>query len=258
MTSVLLIDADVICYRVGFACQKNVFTLFDGGEPFHQAEGKKALNEFLKTNELTSEDFEIREELVVEPKESAFHSVQMMFNSLFEGTGVYRYIAYLTGSDNFRNEVYPAYKAGRKEKPVLYNEIREYLIQKYKAVLVHGMEADDMLGIEMMKNPERNIICTIDKDLDTIIGTHYNFVKKEKYFVQADQAEMFFYCQMLAGDSTDNVCGIRGVGLPTAKKRIEKSGLPPKEAAEKEYQLYWGDDWKEVWKCNEQLLRIKS
>lgn len=254
----LLIDADLITYRVGFACQKNVFTLFDGGEPLHQIEGKRALNEFLRVNECTLQDFEVQEGVVTEAKESAFHSIDMMLNSMFEETGDYRYTAFLTGSNNFRNKVYPAYKAGRKEKPVLYEAIRDYLISKYHAVVVHGMEADDMLGIQMMQDPEHNIICTVDKDLDTIIGTHYNFVKKEKYFVDADQAEMFFYCQMLAGDSTDNVCGIRGVGLPTAKKRIERSGLPPKEAAEKEYQLYWGEDWKEAWDCNEQLLRIKS
>lgn len=250
----LLIDADIICYRVGFACQKTWYYLLEEGRSISDFEGKTALNNFLKENKLEESDFEIASELKVEPVENAYHSINMMMKTIIDEVGEKYYRAYLTGKNNFRTTIYPAYKGGRKERPVLYQEIREYLINHWSAEVIDCMEADDMLGILQSKNPEDSIIASIDKDLDTIIGWHYNFVTKEKYFVTPEQAELCLYTQMLTGDSSDNVCGIRGIGSAKAKKILQ--GEEPEALAMSEYKKFYGKDWKEAWDCNYKLLRI--
>jgi len=217
-------------------------------------EGKTALNLFLKDNNLKEEDLEIEQELVVEPEQNAYHSVDMMMSTIINDLGNEPWEAFLTGGGNFRFDTYPAYKGGRKARPELYSQIRDYLIHQWDAEVVHGMEADDRLGINQTRSPEEYCIATIDKDLDTIIGWHYDFVKKEKYFVTPDQAEYCLYSQMCTGDSSDNVCGIRGVG-PAAVKKMFKD-KDPKTAAQEAYQRFWGEDWEEVWECNYKLLRI--
>jgi 5'-3' exonuclease len=50
-------------------------------------------------------------------------------------------------------------------------------------------------------------------------GWHYRWDKDEKYWVEPDEADEFFYMQLLAGDQqVDNIHGIKGIGLKTAKK----------------------------------------
>ena len=156
---------------------------------------------------------------------------------------------------NFRNEVYPNYKANRADarRPVHYEKIRSHLINRWNAEVVNGIEADDAIGIYQEDN---TVICTIDKDLDCIPGPHYNFVKGEYYEVSPSEAVNHFCMQMLAGDGTDNICALRGVGMKTAQKRLDKYDNYADGAIE-EYKKYYGDDWEEAWDCNEQLIGIR-
>ena len=59
------------------------------------------------------------------------------------------YRAFLTGSTNFRNSIYPEYKANRTaKKPQHLKALREYAVEKMNAEIASdGLEADDMLGI---------------------------------------------------------------------------------------------------------------
>ena len=123
---------------------------------------------------------------------------------------------------NFRYKLDPTYKSTRPlEKPIHFNEIKEFLITDWNAKFAFGMEADDALGIEQTKantkmngwvNTDNSIICTIDKDLQQVPGNHYNFVKKEFKFVTPEEGLRFFYSQLLIGDTSDNIQGCRGIG----------------------------------------------
>ncbi len=129
---------------------------------------------------------------------------------------------FLTSGDksNFRYQFHPEYKAGRKlEKPVHYDMLREYLVRDYSATMVYGEESDDRLGIEQTKLNPNSIIISIDKDLLQIPGQHFHFVDKERSNVTASAGLHFFYQQVLTGDRTDNIPGIRGVG-PVKANRI--------------------------------------
>jgi 5'-3' exonuclease len=88
-----------------------------------------------------------------------------------------------------------------------------------------GCEADDMLGVrqcELSCDSDESIICTIDKDLNMIPGSHYNFVKKERYVVTPEDGIRFFYYQMLIGDTTDNIKGVVGIGKQKATKLLDR------------------------------------
>lgn len=116
---------------------------------------------------------------------------------------------YLSGTANFRKEIYPEYKANRLKlpKPKHLNAVKEFLILQWGAEVTDGYEADDALGIEA--GPDR-VVCSIDKDLRQVPGTHYNFVTG--VFDTVDELEGWrsFYYQLILGDRGDNVPGFDG------------------------------------------------
>jgi hypothetical protein len=61
------------------------------------------------------------------------------------------------------------------------------------------------MAIAAMQRPDDVVICTIDKDLNGVPGWHFNWNSKELYLVDEDEANRFFFTQMLTGDATDNI-----------------------------------------------------
>lgn len=151
----------------------------------------------------------------------------------------------LSHDDNFRYEVYPEYKSGRRTSdsypPMLKQYIREKMPKEFTTYIVDGLEADDVLGM-LLTNPNfrpgtTKILCTIDKDLDTVPGVHYNLDREELYDVPLEYADYRFYLQALMGDRTDGIPGCPGYGDKTAEKLLVST---PKE-----------DWWKEIVKAYE-------
>lgn len=143
---------------------------------------------------------------------------KIVFNSRCD-----EYQVYLTGKGNYRDTVAVTnkYKGNRDctAKPFYYEEIRAYLINMHRAMVINGMEADDALGLAQTGD---TVLCSKDKDLDTIPGKHFNWDKLERgiYIVTEDEANAFFYKQVLMGDSTDNIISIHGLGPKTADKML--------------------------------------
>ena len=63
-------------------------------------------------------------------------------------------------------------------------------------------------------------MATIDKDLDQIPGWHYDYMKKVHYAVSPEEANDWFWRQVLSGDPTDNIGGACGVGPQSADAYI--------------------------------------
>ena len=214
----LLIDADVLLYQYSSAVEKVVewepdrFTL--------SADAKEAKE---------------RVDLAVE--------------ELREDLDADAVIMCLSDTENFRKVILPTYKSGRKKtrKPICYLELKEYVQDVYRSRLLPGLEADDVLGILMTGRRVKGekVIVSIDKDLDTIAGLHYNPWKDdpEVYEVTQEEADYNHLLQTLTGDSTDGYSGCPKIG-PTRAKRIldencnwdavveayEKAGLCEEEA----------------------------
>jgi DNA polymerase-1 len=134
---------------------------------------------------------------------------------------------FLTGKGNFREALatIKGYKANRDpgHRPVHYKSIRRYLINRWGAKVVDGIEADDAVAMEahaLGYDPDRIIIVTCDKDLLTVPGLQYNFQKRKFVTVTPDEASMNFYRQLITGDTTDNIGGAFRAGAKLADKII--------------------------------------
>lgn len=152
--------------------------------------------------------------------EIALLRADKLMRDILEATNATSYVASLTGADNFRKEINPAYKANRKDKepPRWLSDVQQFLMREWKAEPTYGFEADDMLG---MLQTEETVICSIDKDLLQIPGKHYNFVKGEFCEVSELDGLRFFYKQALIGDKADNIFGVDKIGPVKAGKLID-------------------------------------
>ena len=175
-----IIDGDILCYRVGFACNE---------EPEKVAIRTMA---------------DMLEELIFIELSSNIHV------GYLTGKENYRHDIAKT----------QPYKGNRKDapRPVHLHSLREYLITAWDFRVANGQEADDAIGIHATLTRDNSIIVSIDKDLDMIPGHHYNPVKKDHYYVNDKQAIKNFYRQILTGDKVDNIEGLRGIGPKKADK----------------------------------------
>jgi 5'-3' exonuclease len=152
----------------------------------------------------------------------AHFRVDDMMNNMLLKLQCEHYVGFLTGKSNFRKVLLPDYKANRldKPKPRWLQSCRNKLQHDWNCTITHGIEADDALGIAA-SHELGSVICSIDKDLLQIPGDHYNFVKDEYQYVGGRSADLNFWCQLLVGDTSDNVLGIRGIGPVKARKALE-------------------------------------
>lgn len=161
-----------------------------------------------------------------EPLSYCLEGVRKTILKILDNTKATDYSIFLTGNSNFREEVATTHKyKGNRDpthKPIWYKEIKEYLINNWKAEIVEGYEADDAQAFTQLQCPEDTVICGVDKDLLMIPGDHYNW-KKDIYF-SIDTLEdglLNFFSQLLTGDTTDNIKGLRGIGPKKAEKILD-------------------------------------
>src|SRR5712671_236672 len=141
----------------------------------------------------------------------------------------------------FRNELYPDYKAHRPPAPddliPQFAMIRE-AVKAFDLPCLEqsGFEADDLIATYVREAVERGATATIvssDKDLMQLVTdcvTMYDTMKDrrigipeviEKFGVPPEKV---VEVQALAGDSTDNVPGVPGIGVKTAAQLIVEYG----------------------------------
>jgi len=140
---------------------------------------------------------------------------------------------------NFRNEIYKDYKANRTETPEDLAPQFEYIRKSVEAFNVTSTEmlnyeADDLIATytdKIIKKGAKVTIVSGDKDLMQLVkpGVRlYDPMKsrvlgnkevKEKFGVEPNKV---VDVQALAGDSSDNVPGVPGIGIKTAAELINK------------------------------------
>jgi DNA polymerase-1 len=145
------------------------------------------------------------------------------------GGGSVKPILCLSSSNNWRNTVLPTYKSNRKgnRKPVVYKALRAFAAEEFATKSIARLEADDVMGIlatEPRKGKKR-VIVTIDKDLKTVPGRHFNPDKDaEVRVVTEEQANYSHLTQALCGDSTDGYSGCPGIGPKKAEVILATGG----------------------------------
>lgn len=88
-------------------------------------------------------------------------------------------------------------------------EIIKYFIQNHNTLIYQDLEADDI--VSFLQN-DKTYIVSKDKDLKQISGYHYNFEKNDIYMISKDESYRNLMFQILTGDTTDNIPGVKGVG----------------------------------------------
>lgn len=209
--TVALIDGDIIIYSCGFSVERVHYSLPDG----RTFKRKRDAN--CECDLLGIARKEITKHSHIDPLRHCLGNTNKLIKSILEATEADDYKIFISGSDNFRHELatIKPYKGNRDPdlKPVYKNELEDHLFYTWKAQVVAGMEADDLLGIHQDIN---TVICTTDKDLDQIPGMHYNWGNNLLYNISEADACYNFYFQLLMGDPTDNIRGVPGVGRKTA------------------------------------------
>lgn len=144
-----------------------------------------------------------------------------------ENTKADSYELVLSPARNFRYDIESTYKANRKLPAYsleLKEPLRNYMVSFLSAYECEKIEADDYVVAKATGEPGKYIMCHIDKDLNQAFGRHYNYNTQEKYTVTPEDADFFFYKQVLEGDSVDNIKGCPGIGDKKALKLLTEVG----------------------------------
>ena len=141
----------------------------------------------------------------------------------------------------FRNEIYSDYKANRAEAPDDLAPQFEYIRKSVLAfnlpsVELINYEADDLIATyvdKILKEGAKVTIVSSDKDLMQLYKKNVRIYDpmKNKFITEDDVIKKFgvnsskvIDVQALAGDSSDNVPGVPGIGVKTAAELINKYG----------------------------------
>lgn len=297
-----VVDADTILFEAAKALQENSIIVthnksgkrkqFPGVQKFYGTSRKAKDGGWIgDTNlervekglpPLTVDDFTIEEYAeLVEPEvgmtliEMGLRSIAFSVGTVKKTMDADKYVLVIGGKGNFRYDaaqIMP-YKGKRKEKPILFAELREAMIDQYKSKVMiarDGLEADDevsIMGWESYKQftktgKHKYIIAFCDKDLKSIPCPYFNYKKPQEGITIPDifDCAKHFAIQCLMGDkSTDNIPGLpnvskefgkkygvgcRGVGYATAEKILEGCTTPKQlyEVVCEAYKSYYGED----------------
>lgn len=206
-----LIDGDIILYQIANRADDVYYQV--GNESF----------KYKRDIPLHFDPTKIKKLVNTIPDDEIYLSLNDRINSIVESSGCNDKRLYITGKRSIRKQQYPLYKANRidYQKPTKFDFVRQLLIDEFKAIEINGLEADDALGIVHSERMDSTVICTIDKDLDMVPGYHYNWGHDELYTIYPHEGSYNFFIQLLTGDRSDNICGIKGVGKVTAEKMLQ-------------------------------------
>lgn len=257
------LDGDVIVYSAGFACEHTFWTSTYDGQS-REFESRKDMLAFNEERGLLPGTYVVAQRREVEPLPNALYNVRSIVNATAEAMQVdpkEEVLVYLSGPTNFRNGVatIKPYKGNRDpaHKPVHAAEIKAMIRREYDTRTSEDEEADDQIAYEhyadWLRDPHSSVIATVDKDLDMIPGLHFNFRKKESYYVTPEEGLWNFYKQCLTGDTTDNIPGIYGIGDVKAAKLLPDVGATEGDlyrTVVQEYAKAFGDT------AGERLLEV--
>ena len=145
------------------------------------------------------------------------------------------------GRVTFRNDIYPEYKANRDETPedlipqfdLIRDATRAFNVA---AVQMKGFEADDLIATYARMGKEQGLKVTVvsaDKDLMQLVDDDIEMLDPMKQRIIGPEQviekfgvlpEKVIDVQALAGDSSDNVPGVPGIGVKTAALLLGEYG----------------------------------
>lgn len=186
-------------------------------------------------------------EYSIKHNQQPVNALKLMIDTIFrllKNNYSYCLIAFDFGKKTLRHDVYEEYKSGRKKMPdalvsqiPLIKEAMEYF--GLNVMSMEGIEADDLIGSfsKLMSNNQISVdIYSSDKDMLQLVNEHVNVnllktgisdivihtlsnFSNLNYGLLPTQIVDF---KGIVGDSSDNLPGVKGVGLKTCIKLLEK------------------------------------
>jgi DNA polymerase-1 len=158
-------------------------------------------------------------------------AIQTIIKQALKDTDSEMFHVALSGSNNFRLDVYPEYKANRKgkRKPLGLKFCREYMLEEYLASMDDTIEADDLLAIEAGERPD-SVIWSVDKDFLTV--PCQLFREGELLLITEEEADYWLKYQTMVGDVADNFKGAVGFGPKKTTKWLKDKGATWKSVLE--------------------------
>ena len=175
------------------------------------------------------------------PTGALYGFAKMLLNLRSKFVTTYMVVALDYGSKTFRHDIYPEYKANRKETPpeliAQLSHVRHVLdALNISYIEEKGYEADDIIATLTKQSKDKDMKVTIvssDKDLMQLIDDQvimYDDIKSK--FIRAQEVEEKFGVAphllldafALIGDSSDNVPGVPSIGPKTASELINHFG----------------------------------
>jgi hypothetical protein len=189
------------------------------------------------------EDFDITDVQVPEPFSNAAHTVKRIIASVCESVGGSpHYYGYSGKGTVFREDVSTVikYKGNRENslRPVLLDELKDYLVMRHRCEIITGIEADDACSIDSYtawpkykksgNDADKLILACVDKDylqcdahiinisnlsagVDSFSGLG-SLWRNEKGDVKG-RGRMWLYYQTLYGDHSDNYFAASASGV---------------------------------------------
>ncbi|MEI6209294.1 MAG: DNA polymerase I [Desulfuromonadales bacterium] len=175
------------------------------------------------------------------PTNAIYGFIQMLLKLLKDHQPQHVTVVFDAGRTTFRTEMYPDYKANRAVMPddlrMQMEPIREFVrTLNIPTLELQGYEADDIIGTLAQRFDAcggRVVVVTGDKDLMQIVTDRITLLDtmKGKSSGVAEVIERFGVGPELvadilglAGDSSDNIPGVPGIGEKTATKLIMEFG----------------------------------
>jgi len=175
------------------------------------------------------------------PTNALYGFTQMLLKVLKERRPDHIAVVFDVGRETFRTGIYPDYKANRAAMPDdLVPQIApiKEMVRAFNIPVLElaGFEADDIIGTiarDCTEKGMRVVVVTGDKDLMQIVSNTVTLLDtmKEKVSGLPEVAERFGVGPEgvadvlgLAGDSSDNIPGVAGIGEKTAIKLIQEFG----------------------------------
>jgi DNA polymerase-1 len=176
-----------------------------------------------------------------EPTGAIYGVINMLHKLLDDYQPDYFAVIFDAKGENFRNDMYPDYKANRPPTPEPLTSQIEPLheiirAEGYPLLVIENVEADDVIATLARQAEARNIktiVSTGDKDLAQIVTKDIHLINtmtnklldeagvKEKFGVTPSSIIDYL---TLVGDSVDNVPGVPKVGPKTAAKWLNEYG----------------------------------
>lgn len=173
------------------------------------------------------------------PTNAIFGFTRTLINLLKEKEPEYIAVCFDARGKTFRNEIYDLYKANRPQMPEDLASQIDGVKRTVSAFSIpwfekEGFEADDVIGTMARKAEKKGfkaVIVTGDKDLSQLISEDisiYDPMKKTEITLDSFKEENGFSpgfltnAMGLSGDTSDNIPGVKGVGMKTAAKLISE------------------------------------